>query len=247
MQEESMGKLVNIVGNERWDKAQNYERIWWSKRVDSIDIIYLREFSEELIRQINPYLKISAPTRILEIGSGPAGILTFILQSEERYAVEPLEDFFGSVSDYQNFRDKKVHYYKARGESLPFEDSFFDLVIMDNVLDHCQYPGQVLDEANRVLRNGGIVWLRVHTYHLWGKFIRSLMELLQIDAGHPHTFTKRQLSRMFSETDLKTIHFEHRGYLFTFLNEVKSMTLKNLSKVLLLATRDRTLYILKRG
>ena len=44
-------------------------------------------------------------------------------------------------------------------EALPFADASFDLVILDNVLEHVQDRGRSLDEIRRVLRPGGILYL----------------------------------------------------------------------------------------
>jgi len=42
------------------------------------------------------------------------------------------------------------------GESIPYEDECFDVVVSDNVLEHLDNPLEVFIEVNRVLRPGGI-------------------------------------------------------------------------------------------
>lgn len=44
----------------------------------------------------------------------------------------------------------------ARGESIPYPDGSFDLVVSDNVLEHLQRPVEVFREVGRVLRSGGV-------------------------------------------------------------------------------------------
>jgi SAM-dependent methyltransferase len=41
------------------------------------------------------------------------------------------------------------------GESIPYEDGAFDLVVADNVLEHLERPVEVFREVARVLRPGG--------------------------------------------------------------------------------------------
>tara|TARA_B110000090_G_scaffold208969_1_gene264167 strand:+ start:175 stop:759 length:585 start_codon:yes stop_codon:yes gene_type:complete len=46
-------------------------------------------------------------------------------------------------------------------DQIPYEERFFDSVIMDNVLEHILNPYPILNEAHRVLNNNGILLIGV--------------------------------------------------------------------------------------
>ncbi len=90
-------------------------------------------------------------------------MLTYI-NTKYRYAIDPLAHYFASVEEFNGFRDKKVKYYQGKAEALPFEDDNFVLIIIDNVLDHCENINLVFGEMHRVLKNRGIIYLRLNIY-----------------------------------------------------------------------------------
>lgn len=231
----------------RWRKAQASERDWWESRAASMTLDFYAAFAQALRRELNGMLTVTADTRILEIGSGAAGILTHLSESNYRHAVDPLEDFYASIERFRAFRDPAVQYHAGAGEKLDFPADHFDLVIMDNVLDHCADPEQVLLEMHRVLKPDGTAYFRQNTYHFWGRLVRGLMECFQIDRGHPHTFSKRYLRRRFTRLGLTVRRFERGGYWATWRKEIRSSRPLDRIKALLLATRDRTLYILQKS
>ncbi|GBD93908.1 hypothetical protein BMS3Abin05_01503 [bacterium BMS3Abin05] len=229
----------------RWKKAQQYEEQWWASRIDRIDLEYYRAYAERLKKLLSTVLDISTDTFILEVGSGAAGILTF-LESKHKIAIDPLEDFFASIKPFSDFRDKRVNYFKGRGETLPFKDSLFNLVIMDNVLDHCDQPKRVLSEVQRVLKKGGVVYFRQNVYHIWGKIIRTFLENFEIDRGHPHSFTGKELKHSFDLLEIKILKTERTGYWKSWYRLVTSKNLKSLAKAFTFAAPDTTVYILEK-
>ena len=233
------------MNTSRWEDAQEYEKNWWARHSEAMDPGFYKYYADELLDALKGLMTISDQTRILEIGSGAAGILT-CLKNTHRFAIDPLEDYYSTVEKFVQFRDPSVRYFKAKGEKIPFDDLSFDLIIMDNVLDHCERPHQVMVEICRVLKQGGMVFFRQNTYHLWGTFIRNALEGFQIDKGHPHTFTKHHLENEMKALGLTILKRKRRGYFRTWARELTSGKLIDLVKAFLFATRDKTLYVVKK-
>ncbi|QQS36856.1 MAG: class I SAM-dependent methyltransferase [Ignavibacteriales bacterium] len=229
----------------RWNLAQDYERNWWEKRSETIDFDFYKSFATELVQYTNAHFSIKDDSKILECGSGAGGILTYLTSSGQRYAFDPLENFYSSIRSFRTQRDSQVKYITARGEEIPFPDKTFDLIIMDNVLDHCESPVKVISEIKRVLGDNGIVYFKQNTYHLWGKLIRKVMEFFLIDKGHPHTFTKKNLDSLFKRYDLSTIKNSRSGYYKTWKREFTSKRTIDKIKAILLVNRDKVTYLLK--
>ena len=53
----------------------------------------------------------------------------------------------------------------AVGESLPFPDQSFDIVICDNVVDHAESPSKIVSELARILAPGGLLYFTVNIHH----------------------------------------------------------------------------------
>lgn len=229
----------------RWKLAQEYERNWWLHQSEKINLTFYENFAKEITGLLSPFIKIQTATKILEIGSGAAGIITHLF-SDFRFAIDPLEDFYSSIPKYKKYRDEKVFYQVAVGENLPFKSEFFDLIIMDNVLDHCDNPQKVLEEMNRTLKQKGILYFRQNTYHLWGRSVRKLMETFLIDKGHPHTFSKKELDETFKNFGFEILYKNRDGYLSTWLWEIKSNRLIDKIKAFLLVNRDKYTIVLRK-
>lgn len=234
------------VNKSRWALAQEYEKEWWDSRSNYIDFDFYKHFADELLRFVEDNINITSDTKILEVGSGAGGILTYLKESNNRYAIDPLEYFYETVDEFSTQRDESVKYFTAKGENIPFEDNMFDLIIMDNVLDHCDKPTDVMKEITRVLKNNGVVYFKQNTYHMWGRFIRWLMEKFLIDRGHPFTFSKNDLKQLFVTNRLKVHKYKRTGYYLTWKKELFSKGIKEKIKAFLFVTRDKTTYLLQK-
>ncbi|MFZ8830963.1 MAG: class I SAM-dependent methyltransferase [Thermodesulfobacteriaceae bacterium] len=85
-------------------------------------------------------------------------------------------------------------------ENLPFEDESFDLIIISEVLEHIYKPFHVLDEAIRVLKKGGLIYIST-------PFILGNHEIPYDYFRYTDYFYKRY----FEENNLEILHIRKAG------------------------------------
>lgn len=208
-----------MVIGKRWERAQEYEKTHWNKTADKIATGVIsqldwyewkaREFEKSILKYFDGFAVRSS--KLLEIGSGPVGIISF-LRWGEKYAIDPLEKFFNKNTILLRLRNKEVKYLGGRGEELPFKNSSFSLIIIDNVIDHTESPVEVLQEIYRILETNGLIYLSVNIHTKRGKMIRSLMELFEVDKGHPFTLTAGTIRKILSENRYELLSEDIEDY-----------------------------------
>jgi SAM-dependent methyltransferase len=96
----------------------------------------------------------------LDIGAGN-GIASYAL-AKDGWLVQSLEPDdsqlvgTGAIKKLARETHLPIHVVQEFGEKLPFEDSYFDLVLARQVLHHAQDLPQLCKEVYRVLKPGGI-------------------------------------------------------------------------------------------
>ena len=82
----------------------------------------------------------------------------------------------------------------VRDENLPFRDGFFDAVFLFDVIEHVKNPKISIDEAFRVLKPGGILYVEFTPYY-------------SIAGHHLYDFFKLPLHLFLSQEAIKRIVF----------------------------------------
>jgi SAM-dependent methyltransferase len=116
------------------------------------------ERARELLQQVRP---IPGDARVLEVGSGAHGLI-FFFGGDRNVGVDPLAQSYSSLFPAWQGR---VPTLAAFGESLPFADNSFDVVLCDNVVDHAESPAQIVSEITRVLSPSGLLYFSVNVHH----------------------------------------------------------------------------------
>lgn len=94
---------------------------------------------------------------ILDCGCGSGGyILEFFKYSPNVFGVECDEE---KVKFFKSLNVNPSNVIAGNIESLPFEDNKFDLVFLNEVLEHVQNEQKALSEIKRVLKTGGLLVL----------------------------------------------------------------------------------------
>ena len=133
---------------------------------------HLRGREEEVIaammkssRRVRDLLETFQPipndARVIEVGSGAHGLI-FCFDGERRVGVDPLAVDYSRLFPRWQRRAPTV---AAVGESLPFRNHSFDVVICDNVVDHAESPSRIVRELVRILVPGGLLYFTVNIHH----------------------------------------------------------------------------------
>jgi SAM-dependent methyltransferase len=127
------------------------------------DIVLAMMHSSSRVRNIlNLIHPINPEARVLEVGSGAQGLI-FFFGAERGVGVDPLAQSYAKL--FPEWQDR-VSTVAAFGESLPFAESSFDIVLCDNVVDHAESPASIVAEIARVLKPSGLLYFTVNTHHL---------------------------------------------------------------------------------
>lgn len=129
---------------------------------------------------------------VVEVGSGPWGILS-IIEAKERIAVDP------ALEDYkQRFQlTEGVQYLNSKAESIELPSEVADVVFCCNVLNHVQTPNKVLSEISRIMKKNGTLYFDCY--------------LQPKDQLHPWVWTETELIDMLCSYFELELHKRVKG------------------------------------
>jgi SAM-dependent methyltransferase len=124
--------------------------------------------AEGLLRVVEPYIQLSSTSRILDIGSG---VGSFVAACKRRglqaFGVEPDKIAQGSKLTSIQIARRRIAstvFVSGIGEQLPFPNAFFDLVTLNQVIEHVSDQEKVIREASRVVSERGVVYIACPNY-----------------------------------------------------------------------------------
>jgi SAM-dependent methyltransferase len=150
-----------------------YRRENW-KGIQPVDIqerlveTYLKGDWTEPLRRVAAYVQLSAKSRLLDLG---CGVGSFVVACRKLglqcFGVEP--DRIGNGTELSAIQIARRRWAEpvflaGTGENLPFQDGSFDLVTMNQVIEHVSDQVAVIQEAARVLRSGGVLYVNCPNY-----------------------------------------------------------------------------------
>ena len=124
-------------------------------------IAAMKKSSRRVRDLLETFQPIKAHARVVEVGSGAHGLI-FYFGSQNGVGVDPLAVSYGSLFPRWQHCAATV---AAVGESLPFADRSFDMVLCDNVVDHAESPRKIVSELARILTPGGLLYFTVNIHH----------------------------------------------------------------------------------
>lgn len=150
---------------------------WWdSANFDTWKNLYVSEYARghyvvDTLRTYVPDLLIPGAD-VLDVGCGDAGVPIAFAEAGARAAgIEPHQPSVHRGRVRAEEHGVEVHLRQGLAEELPYADASFDLVILDNVLEHVRDQARTLTEIRRVLRPQGLLYMvtpkPLSLYSLW--------------------------------------------------------------------------------
>lgn len=139
----------------------------------------LKHLKQKVLKMKHQYFCLALSKlkgRILEIGFGSGESLTYYSSNCEVFALEKSNKMIQLQKD-SSVEYKNVKFFKSKAEDLPFEDGFFDGVVVSFVLCSVNSINMAMNEIERVLKPGGKFILLEHV-RSEKKIVAKLQDIL---------------------------------------------------------------------
>ena len=110
-------------------------------------------------RKLESFKRKEKYSKVLEIGAGNIPHLDYLKHDYDEYFIAETSTY--ALEFYKEMKNVKTCSYD--GVNLPFEDNFFDRIIISHCLEHISEPEKFLFEVMNKLRNGGVLSVSLPT------------------------------------------------------------------------------------
>ncbi len=123
-----------------------------------------------ILHEVNLDIRVFDGKRVLDAGCGWGGKMVYFSQHSSALSFDgfDLPGYQPQVSEEfaRQHNVTNCTFTNGFAEAMPYEDGRFDLVMMDDVLEHVQDPEKTMRECWRVLRPGGELLMRFPSFKM---------------------------------------------------------------------------------
>ena len=165
------------------------------------------------------------PKRVLDVGCGRGfylQALTSFSFISQIHGIDINKDYLRVAKEHGT--DKRIKIQQGSIYELPYPDSYFDMIICSEVMEHLDDEKKGLQELRRILKKDGILLVTVPNYNfpfLWDPINFSLMKLFNthvnkdiwwlagIWADHMRLYKKDKLIQLVQKCGLRVTKTEN--------------------------------------
>ena len=158
------------------------------------------------------------PGKILDIGCGPA-----ILLSEAQKCGWQTQGIDLSPWAREFSKEKfGIDVFEGSLSQASFPDKSFDVVVMNDVIEHVEDPKSTLKEIRRILKHDGILYLSTPDIDsFWSRVLRA--RWWGINKYHLFYFSRKTLEKMFHESGFRSVRYTAYPRIFTWNYWIKRL------------------------
>lgn len=165
------------------------------------------------VDEIKEIGKLNSSERVLDIGAGTGYIAAQLMNScQEIHLLDESSEMLSHAPDCKEL-------IKVIGDALniPYEDDYFDVIILSDVLHHIKDQDTLMKECYRVLKpTGRIIVHDFHRKHLKTKLLELFERFL---FGKLYYRTIEETSELLENSGFNIKKINHRGYYYMILGE----------------------------
>jgi SAM-dependent methyltransferase len=135
--------------------ANIYSVITKGDRPGSTDMLTVKRY-DHLFQMISPH--VSQSDTLLDVGCALGGFLDYLSEKgfKNLYGVDSTLAYVRRIQERNLYTTKH-----GNAENLPFTETLFDVIVIEQVLEHLLNPAKAFREAFRVLKDGGLLCIGV--------------------------------------------------------------------------------------
>jgi 2-polyprenyl-3-methyl-5-hydroxy-6-metoxy-1,4-benzoquinol methylase len=186
--------------------------------------------------ELAPAYRFRQINRLLDVGAG-AGL--FLASARVAgWQVEGVEIAeYGPMYARQHFGLDLVH---GTIHDAGFPSEYFDVVMLQDTIEHVTNPRELLQEANRILRPGGAIILSTPNFDSLGRRLFGVTWALMNPLEHLHLFNMRAMLQLFEVTGFAPYRLETDVYVNpNFVHGEQTRRIRAIQRLLSLTNRPQ--------
>ncbi|QUH30201.1 class I SAM-dependent methyltransferase [Vallitalea guaymasensis] len=198
----------------------------------------------ESIKYYSPYVdskEMFTNKKVLDVGCGAAGKSLYYSKQGASivYGIDQISSYkeqADSLAEKLDLQDK-FEFVLGSATNMPFDNNYFDTIILNDAMEHLKDPKKVLNECYRILKKDGIIYINFPPYN--HPFGAHLSDTIGIPWVHLF-FSEKSLIQNYKSSveslpdgknriDLRISTDENGNEYFSYINK---MTIKRFEKVI---------------
>lgn len=103
--------------------------------------------------------------RVLDIGCGYGALSSALLEKGTQVWATEIDADKLKFAQKKLSKNKNFNSILVENETLPYDGCFFDIVFIFDVIEHVKNPAKTIQEASRVLKTGGYLYVEFTPYY----------------------------------------------------------------------------------